>query len=90
MALKWHKNSFRRHSADVGPLRIEVRRVGIAPDFYWRVGEVFGNAFLTWPVQGADRMTLEEAKVAAEEQAMPALKRAMSALEYAMREKARR
>jgi hypothetical protein len=43
LAFDWHKVSYRRYSAEVGQLRIEIRR---SRDDRWFVGEIFGNAFL--------------------------------------------
>jgi hypothetical protein len=44
--LAWEKQSHRRYSAQCGPGRLEVRKVGIAGiRQWWTVGEVFGRAF---------------------------------------------
>lgn len=43
MKLNWTKDSYKRYSADLGPISISVYRYGIGPDYKWTVGEIFGN-----------------------------------------------
>jgi len=40
--LNWERQSWKRHSAKVGPLRIEVVKGQLGG---WRIGELFGNQF---------------------------------------------
>ena len=41
--LNWNKASHKRCYAHVGKLSIEVVRVGIDPNKFWVIGEMFGN-----------------------------------------------
>lgn len=61
--LIWNKQSYKRYTAQLGPVQLEVRRVGIR-DHWWVVGEVFGVAHHCYDRD--ERPTLEEAQISAE------------------------
>jgi len=78
MNFVWQKQSYKRWSARIGPLSIEVRLIGIGDDKYWTVGEVFGSHH--HGVARDARWSLEEAEEAAEDVAARLLSQAASAM----------
>lgn len=45
MKFNWEKQSYRRYSARLAGLPLEVVRVGVAPFHGWKAGNVFGREF---------------------------------------------
>lgn len=76
MRLHWIKASYRRYYAKVGPLSIEVRRVGLPGRNVWHIGEMFGNSFLDRT--GQDWLTPREAMEDAERLVRGTLARALT------------
>lgn len=84
--LAWEKHSHKRFVARVGPLSVEVHKVGsrLRPELrYWTVGEVLGNHFLREMPQGT---SLQDAQAAAEAAARKALVEAAKVLGIRVRD----
>lgn len=76
MKLNWTKDSYKRYSADLGPISISVYRYGIGPEYRWTVGEIFGNQNLGRDFSSTD---MKEAMVEAERLVPIVLRRAQQA-----------